>query len=60
MKNKNKKQLSGSCSACGSQEVDFVTRVTGYFSKTSMWNKGKLAELRDRDKNCNILTLKHS
>ncbi len=25
-----------------------MTRVTGYFSKTNYWNKGKLAELRDR------------
>ena len=30
------------------RDVDHVTRVTGYFSKTSGWNKGKTAELRDR------------
>jgi anaerobic ribonucleoside-triphosphate reductase len=29
-------------------DVDHITRVTGYFSKTSGWNKGKAAELRDR------------
>jgi len=30
------------------RDVDHVTRVTGYFSKTSGWNKGKAAELKDR------------
>lgn len=30
------------------RDVDHITRVTGYFSKTSGWNKGKTAELRDR------------
>ncbi|MEA3486915.1 MAG: hypothetical protein U9R20_04580 [Thermodesulfobacteriota bacterium] len=25
-----------------------MTRVAGYFSRVSSWNKGKLAELRDR------------
>lgn len=30
------------------RDVDHVTRVTGYFSKVSGWNKGKTAELRDR------------
>lgn len=30
--------------------VDHITRVTGYFSKVSGWNKGKTAELRDRAK----------
>lgn len=32
------------------RDVDHITRVTGYFSKTSGWNKGKEAELRDRDR----------
>lgn len=35
---------------CGSKDLDFITRVTGYFSKVSMWNKGKIAELKDRNK----------
>ncbi|MBM3307061.1 MAG: hypothetical protein FJY74_01885 [Candidatus Eisenbacteria bacterium] len=36
-------------SACTQgRDVDHITRVTGYFSKTSGWNKGKTAELRDR------------
>lgn len=30
------------------KDVDHVTRVTGYFSRTSGWNKGKTAELKDR------------
>jgi ribonucleoside-triphosphate reductase len=28
-----------------------MTRVTGFFSKVGSWNKGKLAELKDRNKN---------
>ncbi len=28
-----------------------MTRITGYFSKISGWNKGKLGELADRYKN---------
>ena len=30
------------------QDVDQITRITGYFSTVSNWNKGKLAELKDR------------
>ena len=30
------------------KDVDHITRVTGYFSYASRWNKGKQAELRDR------------
>jgi ribonucleoside-triphosphate reductase len=37
-------------SDCSSDEVDFITRVTGYFSKVSGWNSGKRAELKDRYK----------
>jgi len=32
------------------RDVDHITRVTGYFSKVSGWNKGKAAELRDRSR----------
>ena len=32
--------------------VEQITRITGYFSKISGWNKGKQAELKDR----NIIT----
>lgn len=30
------------------RNVEHITRVTGYFSKVSGWNKGKVAELKDR------------
>ncbi len=42
--------LRDACPACGSADVDFITRVTGYFSRVSGWNAGKRAELRDRYK----------
>ena len=32
------------------RDVTHVTRVTGYFSKVSGWNKGKVGELRDRNR----------
>ncbi|OGC21407.1 hypothetical protein A2291_07800 [candidate division WOR-1 bacterium RIFOXYB2_FULL_42_35] len=34
----------------GGRNVDHITRVTGYFSKVSGWNKGKRGELLDRQK----------
>jgi ribonucleoside-triphosphate reductase len=40
--------LRENCGYCGSQKVEGITRITGYFTKTSSWNKGKLGELRDR------------
>lgn len=43
---------------CGSTNLDFITRVTGYFSVVSMWNKGKIAELKDRNKLVNQKYLK--
>jgi hypothetical protein len=36
-----------SCCSQG-KNVDHITRVTGYFSRTSGWNKGKSGELKDR------------
>ena len=53
MTNVNGKKMVDRCSHCGSRNVDHITRVTGYFGKDSMWNKGKIAELRDRDKEMN-------
>lgn len=29
-------------------EVEHITRITGYYTKVSQWNKGKLGELKDR------------
>ncbi|MHB8173102.1 MAG: anaerobic ribonucleoside-triphosphate reductase, partial [Nitrospirota bacterium] len=43
--------LYETCPSCGSEEVDGITRITGYFTKVSSWNKGKLGELHDRFRN---------
>jgi len=40
--------LSKSCSFCGSQNVDWLSRVTGYLQAVSGWNAGKKQELMDR------------
>jgi anaerobic ribonucleoside-triphosphate reductase len=40
-----------SCTSCGSADVDGITRITGYFTKISSWNKGKIGELRNRYRN---------
>lgn len=39
-------ELTAACTQ--GKDVDHITRVTGYFSRTSGWNKGKTAELKDR------------
>jgi ribonucleoside-triphosphate reductase len=39
------------CPHCGSAECESITRITGYFTRISSWNKGKLGELRDRYRN---------
>ena len=31
-------------------KVEGITRITGYFTKTSSWNPGKRGELKDRKK----------
>jgi ribonucleoside-triphosphate reductase len=43
--------LQDRCTYCGSEEVEGITRITGYFTKVSSWNKGKKGELKDRYKN---------
>ncbi|MBO8153441.1 anaerobic ribonucleoside-triphosphate reductase [Thermovirga sp.] len=40
--------LQEECLSCGSKNVDGITRITGYFTKTSSWNSGKKGELKDR------------
>jgi len=45
---KTSRGLRQTCPHCGSEAVDHITRVTGYFTKISSWNKGKKAELKDR------------
>ena len=45
---KTSRGLNEICPYCGSSSVDGITRITGYFTRTSSWNKGKRAELKDR------------
>ena len=35
----------------GGLDVDHITRITGYMTRVSGWNKGKLGELKDRYRN---------
>lgn len=43
--------LKDRCSLCGSENVEKITKITGYFARVSDLNKGKLAELRDIKRN---------
>ncbi|OPL12820.1 MAG: anaerobic ribonucleoside-triphosphate reductase [delta proteobacterium MLS_D] len=40
--------LRDSCSFCASDDVEGITRITGYYSRVSGLNRGKIAELRDK------------
>lgn len=40
--------LHEECPQCGSDNIYGITRIVGYFSKVTTWNKGKLGELKDR------------
>lgn len=51
---KTARGLHEKCTFCGSADVEGIARLTKYFSKTSSWNKGKLAELKDRKINDNF------
>ena len=42
------RNLREKCEFCGSEEMEGIARITQYFSRISGWNRGKLAELRDR------------
>jgi len=42
------------CAHCGSTDVEGIARLTKYYSKISGWNKGKLAELKNRNNNRNF------
>ncbi|MEW6556447.1 MAG: anaerobic ribonucleoside-triphosphate reductase [Elusimicrobiota bacterium] len=42
--------LKSNCLRCGSQNVYQITRIVGYYSRISNWNKSKLGELKDRHK----------
>ncbi len=39
------------CPQCGSDQIDGLARITRYMSRVSGWNRGKRAELRDRNRN---------
>jgi ribonucleoside-triphosphate reductase len=41
-------RLQESCGYCQSTNVYGITRIVGYFSRISNWNKSKLGELKDR------------
>ncbi len=43
--------LHETCQYCQSDKVEQITRITGYFTKVSSWNKGKRGELKDRYRN---------
>lgn len=36
------------CLSCHSEDVYGITRIVGYYSKISNWNKNKIGELKDR------------
>jgi len=40
--------LQENCNGCGSKDVYGVTRIVGYYSKITNWNKNKIGELKDR------------
>ena len=40
--------LHSSCPTCSSDNVYGITRIVGYYSKITTWNKGKVGELKDR------------
>jgi len=40
--------LHEECPQCGSDNIYGITRIVGYFSKVTTWNKGKVGELKDR------------
>jgi ribonucleoside-triphosphate reductase len=46
--NRTTRGLKDHCEHCLSRDIDGITMISGYYSRISDWNKGKLAELRDR------------
>ncbi len=49
--------LHSECGNCGSKSVYGVTRIVGYYSRISNWNKSKIGELRDRHNGNYAITL---
>jgi anaerobic ribonucleoside-triphosphate reductase len=48
---KTHRGLMDNCPDCGGEDLECITRITGYFTKLSSWNKGKIGELKDRYRN---------
>ncbi|HAM38708.1 MAG TPA: anaerobic ribonucleoside-triphosphate reductase [Elusimicrobia bacterium] len=42
--------IKSDCARCGSDSVYGITRIVGYYSRISNWNKSKKGELKDRHK----------
>jgi ribonucleoside-triphosphate reductase (formate) len=40
--------LEDNCPSCGSDDVDHISRITGYLQAVSGWNSAKRQELKDR------------
>jgi anaerobic ribonucleoside-triphosphate reductase len=40
--------LKEACPHCQSTNIEGITRITGYFSRITGWNRGKTGELKDR------------
>ncbi len=53
---KTARGLHENCPYCGSDKIEGITRITGYFTKISSWNKGKIGELKDRYRNPGFLS----
>jgi len=51
---KTTRGLKKKCRFCQSREVDWITRVTGYYSFVKQWNPGKRKELEDRFRNIKL------
>ena len=49
--------LQDACTICESDDVFSMTRIVGYYSRISNWNKSKIGELKDRHRgNYNVGT----
>lgn len=45
---KTARGLTDKCPYCQSENIEGITRITGYFSRIPGWNKGKIGELKER------------
>lgn len=53
---KTARGLQEQCTYCNSNNIEGITRVTGFFSKIGSWNKGKLGELKERYRSEQLFT----